>query len=76
MRAVHEHTTRGQLDPAGRFRIREADGVPVFTFGKFRLLPVRDHLDYLAWVVRQDFPPSTLRVGRELLQNGGNRATP
>ena len=67
---MHQAVSSGRLDPAGRFRRRE-DGVVVYTFGKHRLLPVRDHLGYLRWIIGQDFAPSTLRVAADLLKKGG-----
>ena len=69
-RDLHGETQTGNLDPGGRFRVRD-DGVVIYGFGKHRLLPVSDHLGYLEWLMGADFPPSTKRVAAELLRNGG-----
>lgn len=59
-----------EIDRAGKFRKNE-DGVVVFAFGKHKDRPVRDHLDYVEWILGKDFPPETKDVGRYLLRHHG-----
>lgn len=59
----------GAMDRDGCFRRRE-DGEVVFDFGKHRGKPVRDHPDYLDWMLRKDFPKETHRLAKHLLQRG------
>lgn len=69
-RELHNEAARGQVDPARKFRRRE-DGVIIFGFGQYRMLPVAEHLDYLRWMLGKDFAPSTLGIARKLAETGG-----
>lgn len=53
-----------EVDRAGRFRIR--DGEVVFTFGVHEGELLREHPDYLDWMLRRDFPEDTKRAIRRL----------
>lgn len=59
----------GSMDIAGRIRRNEA-GVPVFTFGKYRDIPVDEVLDkepsYYEWIIQGDFSKNTKDVLRQL----------
>lgn len=66
-RDLHDEGLPGQLDPAGKFRRRD-DGVVVFTFGPYRMLPVHDHHDFIGWMLDKDFSSSTKRIAVQLLQ--------
>ena len=67
---LHAEALPDQIDPGGKFR-RRADGTIIYGFGAHRLLPVAEHLDYLNWMIDRDFAPSTARIARQLLANGG-----
>lgn len=63
----------GEVDRAGRFR--KEDGRVLFNFGKHRDKDVRQHLDYLEWMVGpgRDFPAETQAVTRWLLARYGGQ---
>ena len=69
-RELHDEGARGQVDPAGKFRRRD-DGVIVYGFGQYRMLPVAEHLEYLNWMLGKDFQPSTKRIAHKLIDTGG-----
>lgn len=54
-----------EVDRSGKLR-RLEDGTVVFAFGKHEGEPVTEHLDYVDWMRRQDFPADTLRKLAEL----------
>lgn len=53
-----------EVDRAGKLR-REA-GEVVFAFGRHAGEPVTERPDYVAWILRADFPEETKRILREL----------
>lgn len=55
----------GEVDRSRRFRIDQR-GEVVFAFGKHVGRPVRDHDDYLDWMLASDFPRDTCEVIRQL----------
>lgn len=61
-----------EIDRAGRFR-KDENGTPVFNFGKHKDQPVKDHLEYIEWMLGKDFPPETKAVGRTLLEHYRSR---
>ncbi len=60
---------RGEVDRSRRLRVNEA-GQVVFGFGKHASEPVRDHPDYVDWMLESDFPADTLDALRRLRENG------
>ena len=60
---VHAETHPQMVDPAGKF-VRDEQGRIAFAFGKHRGDPVDRHPDFLDWMLRKDFAPSTLAVAR------------
>jgi uncharacterized protein (DUF3820 family) len=54
-----------EIDRAGKFTIQ--DGRVLFNFGKYKGEPA-DRLDYLEWMLKQDFPPDTKGVAARLLE--------
>lgn len=57
-----------EVDRAGKLR-REA-GEVVFAFGRHEGEPVAARPDYVAWILRSDFPAETKRVLRRLTDRG------
>lgn len=49
-----------EVDRDGKFRRRESDGVIVFGFGKHKGKPVARNMDYVDWMLEQDFAPETV----------------
>jgi len=60
---------RGEVDRSRRLRLT-GSGEVVFNFGKHHGEPVRDHEDYLEWMLQSDFPADTLAAIRRLRENG------
>lgn len=60
---------RGEVDRSRRLRL-EPGGEVVFNFGKHAGQPLRDHPDYVDWMLKSDFPPDTLDAIRYLRENG------
>jgi len=60
---------RGEVDRSRRLR-RDQAGEVVFGFGKHSGEPVREHEDYLDWMLESDFPADTLDAIRHLKENG------
>jgi len=60
---------RGEVDRSGRLRVNEA-GQVVFGFGKHAGEPVRDHPDYVDWMLTADFSADTLDALRRLRESG------
>jgi DNA polymerase III subunit epsilon len=60
----------GNVDFAGKLK-RTSQGEIVFGFGKNAGKPVRDHADYLQWMLTADFPIQTKAVIRDLLKVQG-----
>ena len=63
---IHDQTNENMVDVAGKFRLDQGKRT-VFAFGPYRGAVATDHPDYLEWMLRKDFPPSTLDVARRLL---------
>ncbi len=59
---------RGEVDRSRRLRVNGA-GQVVFSFGKHAGEPVRDHPDYVDWMLESDFPADTLDALRRLREN-------
>lgn len=59
---------RGEVDRSRRLRVNGAGRV-VFSFGKHAGEPVRDHPDYVDWMLESDFPADTLDALRRLREN-------
>lgn len=57
--------SRNEVDRSGRLKLNPA-GEVVFNFGKHSGEPVRDHTDYVEWMLESDFPPDTLAALRRL----------
>jgi len=60
---------RGEVDRAGRLRL-DASGEVVFNFGQHSGERVRDHPDYVDWMLKSSFPPDTEAVLRRIKDNG------
>jgi hypothetical protein len=60
---------RGEVDRSRRLR-QTPGGEVVFNFGKHAGEPVREHEEYLDWMLNSDFPPDTLEAIRRLQKNG------
>jgi len=61
--------SRGEVDRSRRLR-QDKGGEVVFNFGKHAGEPLRDHKDYVEWMLQSDFPPDTLDAIRRLRDNG------
>ena len=64
---VQQATDPGMVDPAGKF-VRREDGEILLNFGAHRENPARQHLDFLEWMLRKDFPPSSRKIARTILE--------
>lgn len=60
--------TRDEVDRSRRLRL-DPSGEVVFNFGKHAGEPVRNHGDYLDWMLEADFPADTLDAIRRLKEN-------
>ena len=60
---MHAEAHPQMVDPAGKFVRGDQDRI-AFAFGKHRGDPVDRHPDFLDWMLRKDFAPSTLAVAR------------
>jgi DNA polymerase-3 subunit epsilon len=54
------------LDYEGKF-VRDEDGRIVFTFGQHKGEAVTDHIDYLQWMLRQNFANYTKMIIRKMI---------
>lgn len=54
------------LDRAKRF-YEDEDGIARFGFGKHRDAPVKDHIDYVQWMLAKDFAEDTKNVAAKLV---------
>lgn len=61
------------VDWAGKV-LQDEEGRIVFGFGKHEGEPVRAHLDYARWMLKQDFPPATEEVVREIYETEKRKA--
>lgn len=61
------------LDRARKF-YEDSDGTVRFGFGKYRHQPVKDHLDYVQWMLGRDFAEDTKNVGAKLVDRFMERA--
>jgi hypothetical protein len=61
--------SRGEVDRSRRLR-QDKRGEVVFNFGKHAGEPLRDHKEYVEWMLQSDFPPDTLDAIRRLRDNG------
>lgn len=61
--------SRDEVDRSRRLRL-DSGGEIVFNFGKHVGQPVRNHEDYLDWMLESDFPPDTVEAIRRLRANG------
>lgn len=66
---LHEEAHPDMIDPARKFR--KENGQAVFNFGPYRGTPVRDHPDYLEWMLSKSFAPSTIEAALSLLRQTG-----
>ncbi len=60
---------RGEVDRSRRLRVGPGGEVQ-FNFGKHAGEPVRDHPDYVEWMLNSDFPADTHGALRHLKENG------
>lgn len=60
----------GEVDRSRKFRLERGTGDVVFNFGQHRGELVREHDDYLDWMLKADFPEDTCRAIRRLRENG------
>lgn len=60
---LHAEGNPNMVDVAGKF-VRDEQGRITFAFGKHRGDPTDAHPDFLDWMLRKDFAPSTLAVAR------------
>lgn len=60
---LHAEGNPKMVDVAGKF-VRDEQGRVTFAFGKHRGDPVDAHPDFLSWMLRKDFAPSTLAVAQ------------
>ncbi|MFQ5745862.1 MAG: exonuclease domain-containing protein [Gemmatimonadota bacterium] len=60
----------GEVDRSRKFRLERGTGEVVFNFGQHRGELVREHEDYLDWMLKADFPDDTCRAIRRLRENG------
>lgn len=54
------------LDYEGKFK-RDEEGIIVFTFGQHKGQNVHDHIDYLEWMLRQNFANYTKVIIRKII---------
>lgn len=54
-----------RLDFAGKLALN-ADGEPVFNFGKYKGRRIADEIDYARWMLKADFPRDTKRILRRV----------
>ena len=64
---VQDATDPGLIDPAGKF-IRREDGEILLNFAAHRDQPARNHLDFLEWMLRKDFAPSSRAIARAVIE--------
>jgi len=57
-----------EVDRSRRLRI-DRGGEVVFNFGKHTGEPLRDHVDYVEWMLGSDFPPDTKQALHQLRDN-------
>lgn len=62
---LHQEAFPDLVDPAGKFR--KENGQVTYNFGPYRGLPVKDHPEYLGWMLSKSFAPSTMATARALL---------
>lgn len=55
-----------EVDRAGKLRRR--NGRVVLAFGRYRGEPAAEHLDYLEWILKADFPEDTKRAVRRVME--------
>ncbi len=72
---LHRFSSRTkQIDFAGRL-VYNKEGIPVFNFGKYKGMPVRDVLSkdtgYYGWIMRGEFPLYTKMKLKELMEEQG-----
>jgi DNA polymerase-3 subunit epsilon len=61
-----------RVDLPGKILLNHED-VPVFAFGKYKDVPVREAQDYARWMLRNDFPENTKEVIRGLISGVDQR---
>lgn len=64
---IHEETNGQMVDVGGKFQ-RDQGARTVFAFGPYRGAVATEHPEYLQWMLGKDFPPSTLDIARQLLE--------
>lgn len=65
---LHDYCTRpGVVDYGGKLR-KNPEGDIVFTFGKHKDQPVKNHPDYAKWMLNSDFPSDTKNILRKLIE--------
>lgn len=65
--ALYSNYDRPILDLSGKFT-HNAEGEIIFNFGKYRGEKAAEHLDFVEWMVRANFPIDTLNICYQLLQ--------
>ena len=63
---LHDEAMSGLVDLARKFKRDEYDLI-VFAFGEHQNKPAINHPDYLAWMLRKDFPEDTKEICRTIL---------
>jgi len=66
----------GEVDRSRKFRLERGTGEVVFNFGQYRGEPVREHDDYLDWMLKADFAADTCCAIRRLRGNDFRWPTP
>ena len=66
MDEIHAETNADMVDVAGKFRLDQGRRV-VFGFGPYRGAPALEEPEFLEWMLRKDFAPSTRDVAQALL---------
>lgn len=69
--AAYSNFNKPILDLSGKFGVDE-DGDIIFTFGKWINQKAKDHLDFVTWMIKANFPLDTLRICNKLLNEKRN----
>lgn len=69
--ALFSNYGKKMMDVSGKFT-EDENGVIILTFGKYRGMPAKDHIDFLMWMLRADFPPDTCRIAEEIIEEYQN----
>ncbi len=70
--AYYSNYSSPLLDPAGKFTLNKK-GMVVFAFGKYKGQPIEEHLDYIEWMAKSNFPATTLLFANDTLNDVFNK---